>query len=135
MFKQAFEPRNRRFNFGKLSPVNICQILRSMKLYEIQAREKFKANRTRCPSNPKFQPFEKSSVSLLCNMQHLTSRQLFLFDHLSGNIAVGFQSIQDRICLALTQMPDLPQLNSKTLMQVVAVTWSGDQKSKQCKFW
>jgi hypothetical protein len=48
---------------------------------------------------------------------------------------VSHEPFQNGICLALTQMPDVTQLDSETLVQVIAVARTRDQESEECKFW
>ena len=52
--------------------------------------------------------------------------RVILLNDLRGDITALLKTFQNGICLALTHMPDVAQLNDKTLMQIVAVARSGN---------
>jgi len=130
VFEQAFEPRNHRFDLIRLGFVDVRDVFGPVELGEVQASEKFEANRTSRPAESQFEPLKESPASRFCDVKHLARRQFLLLDDTRGNIAALFKPLKNGIRLTLTHMPDMTQLDGKALVQVIAVAGAGDQKSK-----
>jgi hypothetical protein len=130
---QVFQALDAGQDFCVLCLVNASSLIGVVMSGEVQPSQEFEPDGARIMASL-VQPVLEATFSGGRDVQDLPRRQFVLLDKLAGNVAARFQSFEDSVGLALAEPPDATKLGLEFLMQVVTVTWRGDEKSQQGEF-